>query len=111
MAKILRTSVLSPSKGRSKWSQETPGFAYRFCELAPQTQSTTQGANGFRTPALTEAPHPKRLLSFVSKSAEVFRIASEECMNEERPILIASDSGIAIRSFGDISDALGICLG
>lgn len=32
-------------------------------------------------------------------------------MNEEQRILTASDSGIAIRSFGDISDALGVCLG
>ena len=31
-------------------------------------------------------------------------------MNEE-PIVIASDSGIAIRCFDDISDALGGCLG
>jgi len=30
-------------------------------------------------------------------------------MNEERTILIASDSGIAIRSFNDISDALAAC--
>lgn len=27
-------------------------------------------------------------------------------MNEERRIIIASDSGISIRSFGDISDAI-----
>lgn len=32
-------------------------------------------------------------------------------MSEERTIVVASDSGIAIRSFGDISDALGACLG
>ena len=32
-------------------------------------------------------------------------------MIEERRILIASDSGISIRSFGDISDALGACIG
>lgn len=32
-------------------------------------------------------------------------------MNDERRILIASDSGIAIRSFSDISAALGACLG
>jgi hypothetical protein len=32
-------------------------------------------------------------------------------MNEERKILIAADSGISIRSFRDISDALGACLG
>ncbi|MEK6324244.1 MAG: DUF4180 domain-containing protein [Acidobacteriota bacterium] len=32
-------------------------------------------------------------------------------MNESRGILIASDSGISIRSFSDISDALGACLG
>ena len=32
-------------------------------------------------------------------------------MTAEKRILIASDSGIAIRSFGDISDALGSCLG
>ena len=32
-------------------------------------------------------------------------------MNEERKILVASDSGICIRSLGDISDALGACLG
>jgi hypothetical protein len=70
-----------------------------------------QSGNGFRTPALTEAPHFKLLLSVVSKSAEAFRTASEEWMNEEQRILTASDSGIAIRSFGDISDALGVCLG
>jgi hypothetical protein len=28
-------------------------------------------------------------------------------MNENRGILVASDSGISIRSFGDISDAIG----
>jgi hypothetical protein len=28
-------------------------------------------------------------------------------MNENRRILVASDSGISIRSFGDISDAIG----
>lgn len=32
-------------------------------------------------------------------------------MNGERRILITSDSGIAIRSFSDISGALGTCLG
>jgi|SRR5215467_9257455 len=32
-------------------------------------------------------------------------------MNEERRILIASDSGISIRSFRDIPDAIGACLG
>jgi Domain of unknown function (DUF4180) len=32
-------------------------------------------------------------------------------MNEGRKILIASDSGISIRSFGDISDAIAACFG
>src|SRR5262245_10067300 len=32
-------------------------------------------------------------------------------MNEEDKILIASDSGISIRSFEDISDAIAACLG
>jgi hypothetical protein len=32
-------------------------------------------------------------------------------MDEGRRILVASDSGIFIRSLGDISDALGACLG
>ena len=32
-------------------------------------------------------------------------------MSEEGKIVIASESGIAIRSFGDISDAVGACLG
>ena len=32
-------------------------------------------------------------------------------MSEERKIVIASDSGIAIRSFDDITDAVGACLG
>ena len=32
-------------------------------------------------------------------------------MNEGRRILIASDSGVSIRSFGDISDAIATCLG
>ena len=32
-------------------------------------------------------------------------------MNEVPQILIASESGISIRSFDDISDALGACLG
>jgi len=32
-------------------------------------------------------------------------------MNEERRIVVASDSGIAIRCIGDVSDALGACLG
>jgi Domain of unknown function (DUF4180) len=31
-------------------------------------------------------------------------------MNEERKILIASDSGISIRSFQDISDAIATCI-
>jgi len=32
-------------------------------------------------------------------------------MNEERRIVVASDSGLSIRSFSDISDALGASLG
>jgi Domain of unknown function (DUF4180) len=32
-------------------------------------------------------------------------------MNEKRRILVASDSGLSIRSFSDISDALGACIG
>jgi len=32
-------------------------------------------------------------------------------MNEERRILVASDSGISIRSFRDISDAIGAFIG
>jgi hypothetical protein len=32
-------------------------------------------------------------------------------MNEQRKIVVASDAGIAIRSFTDISDALGACIG
>jgi len=32
-------------------------------------------------------------------------------MNEERRITVASDAGISIRSFADISNALGMCLG
>lgn len=32
-------------------------------------------------------------------------------MNEEAKILIAADSGIAIRSFPDITDAIGACFG
>jgi hypothetical protein len=32
-------------------------------------------------------------------------------MDQERRILVASEAGIAIRSFGDISDAIGACLG
>lgn len=32
-------------------------------------------------------------------------------MNEERRIIIAADAGISVRSFSDISDALGACLG
>jgi Domain of unknown function (DUF4180) len=32
-------------------------------------------------------------------------------MNDERGILIASDSGISIRSFSDISDSIGACIG
>ena len=35
----------------------------------------------------------------------------EQPMNEERRIVIASDSGISIGSFTDISDALGECIG
>jgi Domain of unknown function (DUF4180) len=31
-------------------------------------------------------------------------------MNEKRRIVVASDSGLSIRSFSDISDALGACL-
>lgn len=32
-------------------------------------------------------------------------------MNEEGQILVASDSGISIRSFGDIADAIGAFIG
>jgi hypothetical protein len=32
-------------------------------------------------------------------------------MNEERRIVIASDSGLSVRSFNDIPDALGSCIG
>lgn len=32
-------------------------------------------------------------------------------MSEERKIVIASDSGIAVRSFDDIPEALGACIG
>ena len=32
-------------------------------------------------------------------------------MNDEREIIVASDAGISIQSFGDISEALGACLG
>ena len=32
-------------------------------------------------------------------------------MDEARRILIASDSGISIRSFSDVSDAIGACFG
>jgi hypothetical protein len=32
-------------------------------------------------------------------------------MNEERRIVVAADEGIAIRSFSDIADAMGACLG
>ena len=32
-------------------------------------------------------------------------------MNETRRIVVASDSGLSIRSFSDISDALGACVG
>ncbi len=32
-------------------------------------------------------------------------------MSEQRRILVASDSGISIRSFRDIPDAVGACLG
>ena len=32
-------------------------------------------------------------------------------VNRERRIVVASDSGISIRSFKDISDAMGVCLG
>ncbi len=34
-----------------------------------------------------------------------------EIMAEERRIVVASDSGIAIRSFNDIPDAVGACMG
>ncbi len=32
-------------------------------------------------------------------------------MNEQRRIVVASESGLSIRSFSDISDALGACIG
>src|SRR5262245_57555815 len=32
-------------------------------------------------------------------------------MNEDHRILVASDSGISIRSFNDISDSIGACIG
>jgi hypothetical protein len=32
-------------------------------------------------------------------------------MNEQRRIVVASDLGISVRSFSDISDALGACIG
>jgi Domain of unknown function (DUF4180) len=35
----------------------------------------------------------------------------KEFMNDEGKILVASDSGISIRSFDDISDAIAACLG
>jgi len=34
-----------------------------------------------------------------------------DVMNEDRRIVVASDSGISIRSFNDISDALSACFG
>jgi hypothetical protein len=34
-----------------------------------------------------------------------------EIMAEERRIVVASDSGIAIRSFNDIADAIEACIG
>jgi hypothetical protein len=37
--------------------------------------------------------------------------SEEECMSEERKTLVASDLGISIRSFSDISDAFGACIG
>jgi len=38
-------------------------------------------------------------------------IRQEQLVNEDRKIVIASDSGVCIRSFADISDAIGACLG
>jgi hypothetical protein len=38
-------------------------------------------------------------------------IRQEQLVNEERKIVIASDSGVCIRSLADISDAIGACLG
>ena len=35
----------------------------------------------------------------------------EQSMNEERRIVVASDSAISIRCLSDISDALGACIG
>jgi hypothetical protein len=32
-------------------------------------------------------------------------------MNEERRIIVAADAGISIKSFSDISNAIGACLG
>jgi hypothetical protein len=32
-------------------------------------------------------------------------------MNEQRRIVVASDAGVAIRSFSDITDTLGACIG
>jgi uncharacterized protein DUF4180 len=32
-------------------------------------------------------------------------------VNEARRIIVASDSSISIRSFSDISDAIGVCIG
>ena len=37
--------------------------------------------------------------------------SKEQSMNEVRRILIASESGISIRSLSDVSDALGACFG
>jgi hypothetical protein len=47
-------------------------------------------------------------------STDLFRHwprAAGKPMNEEPRILSASDCGIAIRSFRDISDAIGVCFG
>lgn len=38
------------------------------------------------------------------------QVVNEKPMNEERKILVAADEGISIRSFSDISDAIGACL-
>lgn len=39
------------------------------------------------------------------------RDSIRQTRDDSRKILVASDSGISIRSFGDISDAIGACIG
>src|SRR5262245_61337685 len=56
---------------------------------------------------LTETARWKRR---VPRARSPIYAQDSDNMNEDHRILVASDSGISIRSFGDISDAIAACI-